>query len=422
MSHPSPTAAKPAVEIAPAAPAAKDDPRIALASTAASGIWIEIHDGLQSVEALWRSFEENADCTVFQRFDYLKAWQRHVGRLHGTRPLIAVIRGHGEEVLCLLPLAVERKKLRWLGQDNSDYCAPLLAKDFGQRIGGGTFALLWDELCEALEREPDLRFDRIDLRKMPEFAGGQRNPMLTLGILPNPSNAHLMKMWGEWDAFYAEKRSSATRRRDRTKLKRLGEFGEVKMVTPETEVEIRKTFDELVEQKSAALARMGVHNLFADPGVQDFYRELAINARAFVHVSKLQIGDCQASSNLGFEHRGRYYYVFASYDAGETSRFGPGAAHLRELMQYAMARGLKEFDFTIGDERYKSEWADTELGLFDYVAAKSWRGMLPVVIQRFELRLRRAIKQNGLLWSLVLKFRALTGRFHGGSTAQDADK
>lgn len=421
MSHPSPTAAKPADPILIVAET--DDPRIALASTSIAGIWIEIHDRLESAESVWRAFEDTADCTVFQRFDYLAAWQRNIGHLHGTQPLIAVIRGHGEEVLCLLPLALEKGTLRWLGQDNSDYCAPLLAPDFERRIEAGTFALLWSELCDALKRDGEFRFDRADLRKMPETIGTQRNPMLALPILPNPSNAHLMKMWGDWEAFYAEKRSSSTRRRDRTKLKRLGEFGEFQMISPESVADIKATFETLIEQKSAALSRMGAHNLFADPGVREFYLDLATGARTrpFVHVSKLQIGACQASTNLGFEHRGRYYYVFASYDAGEISRFGPGAAHLRELMQRAMARGLHEFDFTIGDERYKTEWADTELRLFDHVAAHGWRGLLPVLKERTELRLRRAIKQNQRLWAFVLKFRAWRARSPGSSTAQDAD-
>jgi CelD/BcsL family acetyltransferase involved in cellulose biosynthesis len=402
--------------------AAQDDPRLALASTSAAGVWIEIHDRLASVETLWRAFETSADCTVFQRFDYLAAWQRHVGERTHSRPLIVVMRGHGEEVLCLLPLALEGRTLRWLGQDNSDYCAPLLESDFERRIDAKTFPLLWAELCEALNREDMFRFDIADLRKMPETVSGQRNPMLALAALPNPSNAHLTNLTGDWEKYYSEKRSSSTRRRDRTKLKRLGEFGEVRMITPESDAELRATFDGLIEQKSAALARMGAHNLFADPGVRDFYLDLAANARSFVHVSKLQVGGVQASTNLGFEHRGRYYYVLASYDAGETSRFGPGAAHLRALMERAIQRGLHEFDFTIGDERYKSEWADVELHLFDHIAAQGWRGLVPAFAKRIELRLRRAIKQNGWLWASVLKFRALMGRSRAPDTSIDTDK
>lgn len=404
-----------------AAPApTENDPRLSLVSSSA-GVWIEIHDRLASVEKLWRAFEAGADCTVFQRFDYLAAWQRHIGAMRNVRPLIVVVRGHGEEVLCLLPLAQESRRLCWLGQDNSDYCAPLLARDFERRIDASAFPMLWAELCEALGSEDAFRFDIADLRKMPETIGSQRNPMLTLTTMLNPSNAHLTKLSGNWETFYADKRSSSTRRRDRTKLKRLGEFGEVRMVTPEGDAELTAAFDGLIEQKSAALTRMGVHNPFADPGVRDFYLDLALNSRTFVHLSKLAVGSVQAATNLGFEHHGRYYYVLASYDAGETSRFGAGAAHLRALMERAIERGLREFDFTIGDERYKLEWADVDLFLYDHIGALNWRGAIPALMQRLEIRLRRKIKQNQWLWSLAQKFRALKGRLRGSGPASGAD-
>lgn len=393
------------------------EPRIAFASRTAAGIWFELYDRLEDVEVLWRAFEANANCTVFQRFDYLLAWQKHIGTRHGSRPLIWVLRGAGEEILGIAPFALDRNhgciRLCWLGQDNSDYCGPLLDKGFEHRISSASFVRLWTEFSEATGNEPSFAFDYTDLRKMPERIGEQRNPFLALSVLPNPSNAHLMRMWGEWETFYSDKRSSSTRRRDRTKRKRLGEIGEVRMVTPDSEPEIEAAFRTLIEQKSAALARMGACNLFGKPGVRDFYLDLATNPRSrpFVHVSKLMVGNCQASTNLGFEHHGRYYYVLASYDNGDVSRFGPGVAHLRDLMHRAIDRGMKEFDFTIGDESYKSEWADVEIKLFDHVSASSWRGFPWATEERLKIRLRRAIKQNAWLWAFALKFRAKIGSF-----------
>ena len=40
----------------------------------------------------------------------------------------------------------------------------------------------------------------------------------------------------------------------------------------------------------------------------------------------------------------------------------------------AIERGYRIFDFTIGDERYKRDWCDTELKLYDYLSAATWRG------------------------------------------------
>ena len=80
-----------------------------------------------------------------------------------------------------------------------------------------------------LQATPALRHDTIPLDKMPETIGAQPNPLLYLDVQLNPSGAYETALGADWEQFYTAKRSSATRRRDRTKLKRLGELGEVKL-------------------------------------------------------------------------------------------------------------------------------------------------------------------------------------------------
>jgi CelD/BcsL family acetyltransferase involved in cellulose biosynthesis len=143
-----------------------------------------------------------------------------------------------------------------------------------------------------------------------------------------------------------------------------------------------------------------VGNLFAKPGHAEFYRALATDpaTKPLVHVSRLDVGAAAAAINLGLTYRGCYYHLLASYDDGELSRFGPGAAHLHELLHQAIDRGFKVFDFTIGDERYKRDWCDTELKLYDYIGAATWRGALIAVPMLAAQRLKRQIKQTPMLW------------------------
>jgi CelD/BcsL family acetyltransferase involved in cellulose biosynthesis len=105
-------------------------------------ITLSAHDNLAGVEQIWRAFQQTADCTPFQTFDWLSAWQRHIGALSGVTPAIVIGR-RGDEILFLLPLGVERgtftRRLTFLGQDLCDYNAPLLAPDFA-RLSGSTCA------------------------------------------------------------------------------------------------------------------------------------------------------------------------------------------------------------------------------------------------------------------------------------------
>ena len=125
-----------------------------------------------------------------------------------------------------------------------------------------------------------------------------------------------------------------------------------------------------------------------------------------MHLSRLDVGDTWAAINLGLTFGDCYYHVLASYDDGEVSRFGPGAAHLRELLRHAIARGCARFDFTIGDEPYKRDWCETEQQLFDHSAAVTWRGLPATALALAWRRAKRAIKQSAPLWNLVVRLRS----------------
>ena len=377
-----------------------------------SGLQLSVNHDLDSLEQEWRAFEQHADCTVFQCFDWLASWQRHVGSRTGTTPAIVIGR-RGSEPLFILPLATRSvaglRQLTFLGRDLCDYNAPLLDPDFPALVGA-SFPGFWVQIRDLLQGYERHRHDLILLDKMPERIGAQPNPLLQLGPSLHPSGAYLMRMAGDWESFYAAKRSSATRRRDRTKRKRLSEAGEIRLVTAQTPAEITCTLTALMTQKTRALARMGVPDIFARPGHREFYAALVANAakHGLAHLSRLQIGPTFAATNLGLEFRGVYYHVLASYEDGPLARFGPGAAHLHELMRYALERGCSVFDFTVGDEAYKRDWCDTEVKLYDFVASATPRGWVMATLLTAARGAKRAIKQSAL-WPALIRLRARLG-------------
>ena len=377
-------------------------------------IRFSVHEDLAAIAAEWRDFERAADGTIFQTYEWLACWQRHVGGLQQARP--AVVMGRDDAgLLFVLPLGVRptgfTRTLEWLGSDLCDYNGPLLAPRFAERVDRRRFLALWDAIARCLHAHERLHHDVVRLTKMPDKIGDQPNPFLALGVTVNPSGAYLTHLAASWDAFYTAKRSASTRRRDRTKRNRLGDFGDVRLFTPERAEDIERSLDLLMEQKGRAFARMGVANLFANPGYPAFYRALASKpeSRALAHVSRLDVGDTAAAINLGLLHRGRYYHLLASYDDGEVSRFGPGMAHLHDLMRYAIDQGCTQFDFTIGDEPYKRDWSDTELALYDHVAAVTLRGTLVALPITAGQRLKRWIKQTPVLWSVANRVRTFLG-------------
>jgi CelD/BcsL family acetyltransferase involved in cellulose biosynthesis len=395
-------------------------------ASAASGqdLRLSIHDNLHDVEQDWRAFERSADCTVFQSFDWVSAWQRHIGVRNGVTPAIVVVRDGGGGLLMFLPLAIERgsvRRLTYLASDLCDYNTPLLAPDFSRLAGEARFAELWRDILERLRSHPDYRYDLIQLEKMPEQVGAQRNPMRGFAATLNPSNAYATPLGDDWERFYTAKRSSATRRRDRTKRNKLAQFGDVTFVNPARPEDVAASFEILMQQKTQQFARMGVPNIFAHPGYPEFYRDVAARRPDMVHISRLDVGTAAAALNYGLIFRGRYYHVLASYTDHEMSKFGPGAAHLHDLMSHAIARGCTVFDFTIGDERYKRDWCESDLKLYDYVAMATARGAVVAGPLLALGAAKRWIKQTPAVWNAVSKVRAMLATLRGKPAATPAE-
>ena len=385
------------------------------ANVAPATLSLAFYDGFAAAEAQWRRFERVADCTPFQTFDWLSAWQRQIGQRDGVTPVIAVASFANGDIAFLLPLGIERmrlaRRLCWLGQDVNDYNAPLIARDFAQRVTLEGFRTAWNELRTRLQREKRLRYDWIELEKMPQTIGGQINPFFHLALAANPSGAHVSQLGADWKTFYYDKRSSATRRRDRAKRKHLSQFGEVNFVTSADADESGRTIEILMEQKNRLLAHRGIADMFARSGWREFFLDVATNPATshLVHVSRVQIGDTCAAANLGVVFSDTYYHVLASYDDGALAHYGPGALHLRELLAYAIGRGLKRFDFTIGDEPYKLEWSDANVRLGDYTAVARWRGLMPYGQSIVRRPVKRFIKQTPWAWRAASRLRARIG-------------
>ena len=375
-----------------------------------------IYGDMSAVESDWRRFEREADCTAFQTFDWLASWHRHVGLRQGIHPAIIVGRYSDDEIAFILPLCVGPKllarRLCWLGQELCDYNAPLLARDFSHRVQREGFLALWRELQAQLQCDPMLRYDWIEFEKMPQKIGAQINPFTFLRVTPNASGAHLTHLADDWETFYTAKRSSATRRRDRTKRRHMSAFGKIRFVTASGPDDTRRTLETLMEQKSRSLARKGIADIFAQPGHREFFLDLASNpqSRHLFHISYIEVGGACAAANLGIVFADCYYHVLTSYDGGDIAHYGPGALHLRELMAEAIRMGLKRFDFTIGDEPYKLEWSDTALKLCDFAAAATWRGLPARTASTIRRRVKRFIKQTPWAWRMASRARSAVGR------------
>lgn len=349
---------------------------------AASDFTVQIATDFQAAEHGWRSFEEYADCTVFQSFDWLAAWHKHIGAPAGILPAIVTVYNGRGDPLMILPLAVTKQRalryLTWLGDDLCDYNGPLLAPHFSSSVHGEQFVALWRMIRRAIRLNNRLNFDLVVLQRMPERIGAQKNPFVVLRLLPNTFGAHLATLGTNWEEFYRARRPSRDRKVDRRKFRNLAKHGELRFVEPSDSGEIARSMEILIRQKRESYGRLQAQDIFLRAGYLEFFKAISVQPAltGIVHVSRLDVGEQPVATGFGLCFKSRYYLVLSSYEANQLALYSPGRAHLCDMLRWAIARRCKLFDFTIGDEPYKREWSDIELRLFDLLEGATLIGRL----------------------------------------------
>ena len=233
-------------------------------------------------KAEWRRFEHIADCTAFQTFDWLAAWHRHIGRgkASGRSSSSAATPTAKSHSSCRSP------SCRTLGT------AAVLARPGSVRlqraaVGARFFAARHTRkfprrlarAARQMQCEPPLRYDWIEFEKMPKKVGTQLNPFTYLDVTPNPSSAHLTQLGDDWEKFYFAKRSSATRRRDRAKRRHMSAIRRHPLRHRDENQRCAATLETLIDQEARAFARRGIRDIFARPGLREFFLDLASNPK-----------------------------------------------------------------------------------------------------------------------------------------------
>lgn len=369
-------------------------------------VLLSVHNEFSSVEAVWRRFEDVADGFAFQTFDFLATWFEHIGSKAGVDPQIVVAWGAKAKPLMILPFGIEKRgtlnKLSWLGGDLTDYNGPLLAPNFLDHVAPGEFSKLWEDIQAVLPA-----YDIAELMRLPTMIDGQPNPFLELDTRLNASGAHMTSMGGDFASYYDEKRNSKAKRQLRSRRKKLEGIGETNYVHPNSPKEIEASVEKLVELKSAALKAMGAHDFLAKPGYADFYKALTLKSGSdgLAHVSHMEVAGDYVAGNWGLMHKGRFYYLLASYDGPKYGKYGPGVLALVETMKWTVGNGVETFDFTIGDETYKNDWCETQIDLHDHLSAETLKGRFVLIKERVLLAAKRQIKQTPVLWNNFTKLR-----------------
>lgn len=165
--------------------------------------------------------------------------------------------------------------------------------------------------------------------------------------------------------------------------RKLGRLGPVDFQHVEAREEILAHLPGFFRQHQERSVLAGRDSQFLDPRPRRFYEELvrAMDPASELRFGVLRTGERIAAFHFGFEANGRFLFYKPTFDVALWD-YSPGQVLLRALFEYAEARGLEVFDFTIGDEEYKHRFANEVVHTLRITVARTGRGARAAALAR----------------------------------------
>jgi CelD/BcsL family acetyltransferase involved in cellulose biosynthesis len=303
----------------------------------------------------------------FQCADILDVWYQTIGRIREIVPWFVALLDYDGEPLLLLPLGIEQRKgiriLRFLDGGVSDFNAPVVfvgSRDWNEAIVWN----LWQELQRKLPP-----FDLAFFDKMPEVVEDWPNPLRFLRTATNAEGSYKMTLPADWDSVARQRLPNFADSRRRAR--KLSKLGGLSFSIAQTKEEAQAFLAAMMEMKSRKFIQtLGYDSFTVEPGYADYYVEAT--SRLFhvgsIHISALKLESKILAAHWGYVVGEVFYYLMPAFENTlEWSPYAPGRLLNEFLIEWSSKRGLKTFDFGIGDEPYKVPYADSHSKLYDAV-------------------------------------------------------
>jgi CelD/BcsL family acetyltransferase involved in cellulose biosynthesis len=367
---------------------------------------IELLTDLDQAESLWRSLElQQHVSTPYQRFDFLRPWQRFVGTQEALQPLVVVVYDRDRVPLLLLPFVLRQRwgvrAVHFMGGKHVTFNMGLWNRDFA---------------AVACRADLDMIFTAIRERSGADLLALSQQP-LTWQDLPNPF-ALLSRQSSPNDcpaitfmpgASATVRISHSLRRRLKAKERKLKALPGYRYHVAGSDADVKRLLDAFFRIKPQRMAEQNLPNVFAEPGVEDFIRDacmakLADGSRV-IEIHALESDGEVIALFAGMADGQRFSMMFNTYTVSASSRFSPGLVLIRHIVDHYAERGYRALDLGVGSDSYKRLFCKTNEPIFDCFVPLSPRGSAVATAFSLAGRAKRLVKRSPALLQVAQGFR-----------------
>jgi CelD/BcsL family acetyltransferase involved in cellulose biosynthesis len=332
---------------------------------------------------------DGLEATPFQSLHWMTCWLEIFGADPTLECFLLTIENERNAVALALPL-VRRLEggiriVEFLDLGVADYAAPLLRRDLLGALPESS--ALWSLLLPALPDADLLRFNRLC-----PFVEGMHNPLyahpwarrdrISGWRLPLPET---------WEDYCAN--ASAKTRDDLAKKgRRFFRNTENRIDLVKTVADGLSVLCQLERFQEERIHEKGLDYALNDPRCAAFYRllvETGVECGQTL-MAHMRSAEETIAANFAIRSGKEVIYLRVANRFGEWAKMSPGNLATDFLIREAHARGVRVFDFGMGNYEYKRRFGAIETPLMDLVLPLSVRGWPKALLWHAQYRLSRS--------------------------------
>jgi CelD/BcsL family acetyltransferase involved in cellulose biosynthesis len=374
-----------------------------------SEVQLSVFTRLSDAESDWKRLKHVQHSNPYQSLSWLNAWFTTIGRKRGLQTVVAVARTTEKTVL-ILPLALHQqagiKTLSFLGHQNGNQNTGFWDGEFYSEVKPEQVNSLLADICSQVGA------DLLSLQNIPETWFGREHPLIMENASSSPSPIFTRSLPADFDTLFRETHSKSSRKNLARKQKHLQATNGYRIVKAETQEDLKRGFEAFLQQRSMRAAAAGIPNVFSEPSARDFLATLLCLRQTdndpherSLDLWFLEAGGAIRSTYLCVEQGNTIYAYSNSVAHDEMLPNSPGLILIKEIIEYACSDSdLEVLDLGLGEERYKTAWADP-VPLRDCRLAISLKGRLKQQMEVLRTDLKSSIRNSGIIWPVVRRLR-----------------
>jgi CelD/BcsL family acetyltransferase involved in cellulose biosynthesis len=296
---------------------------------------------------------------IFLTHEWVTCWWNHARK---DRELLLLVARENDQYHGIAPLHLATRKVglvtfkavEFLGTGEADYTDFII-----NPVRKTEILRLFLSFLESIKSE----WDVISLRNIPERSTTytRLQPLLADALLQYRDLPEVicptLKIASD-ERFAAECARKKSLKRHFNYFNRNGCLSFSKIEVPKDVIEL---LPEFFHQHMERRAIVGDASKFHDTQIQKFYKCLAekLADRQWLHFSVVRFDGVPIAFHFGFEYFGKFVWYKPVFNIDYAAK-SPGEVLIKFLLEDAIARKLDEFDFTIGNEAFKTRFANAE--------------------------------------------------------------